>query len=140
MKCAVCAWQLESYLPQLALMIVCLPVDSLLSSVLERFALRVCESNAHWALQLSWVVFAHMEDHRPELQQELPSAEQSVVENVYGRAARLLQLVEQELPPRRRAAAPSRRRAAAPPRRRAAPRRRFTRAAANAGLFCSFSD
>lgn len=48
--------ELESYLPQLAHMILTLPADSLLSSVLERFVLRVCEANVHWALQLRWIV------------------------------------------------------------------------------------
>eukprot|EP00965_Chrysotila_dentata_P109008 3601070-Pleurochrysis_carterae.AAC.1 len=50
--------ELEAYLPQLAHMILRLPADSLLTSVLERFALRVCESNVHWALQLIWIVCA----------------------------------------------------------------------------------
>ena len=53
--------ELEVYVPQLAYMILGLPADSLLSSVLERFALRVCETNAHWALQLSWTVYAALE-------------------------------------------------------------------------------
>ena len=53
---------LEAYLPQLAHMILWLPADSLLGSVLERFVLRVCESNVHWALQLSWIVYADLEE------------------------------------------------------------------------------
>ena len=57
--------------------------------MLERFILRLCESNAHWALQLSWVVYAAMEDHRPELGNANPEA--------YTRAARLLQLIEQSV-------------------------------------------
>ena len=81
--------ELEAYLPQLAYMILYLPVDSLLVSVLERFALRVCESNAHWALQLSWAVYGVLEDHRPELGDGNAEG--------YSRAARLLQLVEQSI-------------------------------------------
>ncbi len=83
--------ELERYLPQLAALILQLPADSLLTSVLERFALRVCESNAHWALQLSWIVFGAMEDQRPEL------GGSRAAEGAYSRAARLLQLIEQSV-------------------------------------------
>ena len=83
--------ELEAYIPQLAYMILGLPVDSLLSSVLERFALRLCESNAHWALQLSWTVYGLLEDHKPE-----GTAGGDV--EAYSRAARrLLQLIEQSV-------------------------------------------
>ena len=82
--------ELEAYVPQLAYMILGLPADSLLSSVLERFALRLCESNAHWALQLSWAVYGLLEDHRPE-------AAGGGNAEAYSRAARLLQLIEQSV-------------------------------------------
>ena len=68
-------------------MILRLPADSLLTSVLERFALRVCESNVHWALQLTWIAYGALEENRPEL--DGSDAE------VHARAARLLQLIEQ---------------------------------------------
>ena len=82
--------ELEAYLPQLAYMILGLPADSLLSSVLERFALRLCESNAHWALQLSWTVYAALEDNRP-------GGSLGGDSEAYSRAARLLQLIEQSV-------------------------------------------
>ena len=81
---------LEKYLPQIAYMILGLPADNLLSSVLERLCLRLCESNAHLALQLSWSVYALLEDHRPE-------AVGGGNAEAYGRAARLLQLIEQSV-------------------------------------------
>ena len=34
--------------------------------MLERFALRVSETNVHWALQLIWTVYANLEENRPE--------------------------------------------------------------------------
>ena len=80
---------LEAYLPQLAHMILWLPADSLLGSVLERFVLRVCESNVHWALQLSWIVYADLEENRPEAVRGDPV--------VFRRCASLLQLVEQSV-------------------------------------------
>ena len=82
--------ELEAYVPQLACMILGLPADSLLSSVLERFALRLCESNAHWALQFSWTVYAALEDNRP-------GGSLGGDSEAYSRAARLLQLIEQSV-------------------------------------------
>ena len=80
---------LEAYLPQLAHMILWLPADSLLGSVLERFVLRVCESNVHRALQLSWIVYADLEENRPEAVRGDPV--------VFRRCASPLQLVEQSV-------------------------------------------
>ena len=80
--------ELEVYLPQIACM--ALAPESLLSLVLERFALRLCETNAHWALQLSWAVYAILEDNRPE--RGLGANPEA-----YSRAARLLQLIEQSV-------------------------------------------
>ena len=53
--------ELEAYLPQLGHLILRLPSESLLATVLERFALRVSETNVHWALQLIWTVYANLE-------------------------------------------------------------------------------
>jgi hypothetical protein len=64
----------------------------LLSSVLERFALRLCETNAHWALQLSWNVYAALEDNRPGGSLGVHGDPEA-----YSRAARLLQLIEQSI-------------------------------------------
>ena len=86
--------ELESFLPQLAHIMLTLPSDSLLCSLLERFALRICESNVHWALQLRWIAYAALDENRPELERDgsvKPSAE------AHARAARLLQLVEQSV-------------------------------------------
>lgn len=110
--------ELEAYLPQLAHIILTLPADSLLSSLLERFALRLCESNVHWALQarrlgtrlgssshaaaaltahtlvllqLRWIAYASLHENRPELGDAAASAE------AHARAARLLELVEQSV-------------------------------------------
>ena len=99
--------ELESYLPQLGHLLLRLPADSLLTTVLERFALRVSETNVHWALQLTWTVYAALEENRPE--RDGNDAE------VFARAARLLQLIEQSVVyGARRAARPrhARRRAA----------------------------
>ena len=48
--------ELEAYLPQIGHLLLRLPSDSLLATVLERFSLRVSETNVHWALQLIWTV------------------------------------------------------------------------------------
>ena len=58
--------ELEALLPQLAHLTTRLPADWLLTSVLERFVLRVCESNVHWALQLTWIAYSGLEENRPE--------------------------------------------------------------------------
>ena len=79
--------ELEAYLPQLAQLLSELPADSLLTSILERFALRVCATNVHWALQLSWLAYGGLEANRPEL----PGADA----RAHDRCARLLQLIEQ---------------------------------------------
>ena len=42
--------ELEAYLPQIGHLLLRLPSDSLLATVLERFSLRVSETNLHWAL------------------------------------------------------------------------------------------
>ena len=84
--------ELELYVPQLAYIILGLPADSLLSSVLERFALRLCETNAHWALQLSWNAYAALEDNRPGGSLGVHGDPEA-----YSRAARLLQLIEQSI-------------------------------------------
>ena len=52
--------ELEVYLPQIGHLLLRLPSDSLLATVLERFALRVSETNVHWALQLIWTVHASL--------------------------------------------------------------------------------
>ncbi|KAL1499635.1 hypothetical protein AB1Y20_011834 [Prymnesium parvum] len=83
--------ELELYLPQLAHLVLCLPADSLLASLLERFVLRVCESNVHWALQLRWIAYASLHENRPELGGDARS------DAAHARAARLLQLVEQSV-------------------------------------------
>ena len=59
--------ELEAYLPQLGHLILRLPSESLLATVLERFALRVSETNVHWALQLIWTVYSSLEENRPEV-------------------------------------------------------------------------
>lgn len=81
--------ELERYLPQLGHLILQLPADSLLTTVLERFALRVSETNVHWALQLIWTVYSNLEENRPERPGSSPE--------VFARAARLLQLIEQSV-------------------------------------------
>ena len=81
--------ELERYLPQLGHLILQLPADSLLTTVLERFALRVSETNVHWALQLIWTVYSNLEENRPERSGSSPE--------VFARAARLLQLIEQSV-------------------------------------------
>ena len=58
--------ELEAYLPQIGHLLLRLPSDSLLATVLERFSLRVSETNVHWALQLIWTVYANLEENRPE--------------------------------------------------------------------------
>jgi hypothetical protein len=86
--------ELELYVPQIAYII--LGDEGLLSSVLERFALRLCESNAHWALQLSWAVYGVLEDHAPDEGGASGASGASSAE-AYSRAARLLQLIEQSV-------------------------------------------
>ena len=81
--------ELEVYLPQIGHLLLRLPSDSLLATVLERFALRVSETNVHWALQLIWTVYANLEENRPERLHA--DAE------VFARSSRLLQLIEQSV-------------------------------------------
>jgi len=82
-----CVDELEAYLPQLAHLATRLPADLLLTSVLERFILHVCESNVHWALQLTWITYGGLEENRPEESRSDPE--------IHARCAALLQRIEQ---------------------------------------------
>ena len=66
--------ELEAYLPQIGHLLLRLPSDSLLATVLERFSLRVSETNVHWALQLIWTVYANLEENRPERRHSMAKA------------------------------------------------------------------
>lgn len=82
-----CIDELEAFLPQLAHLVTRLPADWLITSVLERFILHVCESNVHWALQLTWIAYGGLEENRPE--ESRGDAE------IHARCAALLQRIEQ---------------------------------------------
>ena len=58
--------EVEFYLPQLAHMLILLDVDWT-SQALERFAIVVCQSSIHAALQLCFLLTAQMEDFQPEV-------------------------------------------------------------------------
>jgi hypothetical protein len=82
-----CVDELEAFLPQLAHLATHLPADWLLTSVLERFILHVCESNVHWALQLTWITYGELEENRP--------GESRSDDEIHARCAALLQRIEQ---------------------------------------------
>lgn len=75
-------------------MMLSLPAHDLLASALEHVVLRNCEFNLHWALQLSWIAVAHLEEHRPEIRRQLDTRAQIEAATAYRRAARLLDLIE----------------------------------------------
>lgn len=82
-----CVDELEAFLPQLAHLATHLPANWLLTSVLERFILHVCESNVHWALQLTWITYGELEENRP--------GESRSDDEIHARCAALLQRIEQ---------------------------------------------
>lgn len=81
--------EIEFYLPQLAHMIVHLEVDWP-NQALEKFALVVCQSSLHVALQLNWILLAAMEDYQPEDADGYWNPNSNPV--YYTRCARLLQV------------------------------------------------
>lgn len=81
--------RVEFFLPQIAHLIVCLPAADPAAGLLERFALLVCERNVHVALQLSWAIYASLEDHAPGRPRADP--------RVYARCVRLLAHIEQSV-------------------------------------------
>jgi phosphatidylinositol 4-kinase len=82
---------IEFFLPQIAHVLI--HIDSASSvHILERLAIVICQSSMHTALQLSFILFAAMEDYQQEDLQGHPNP--SANYSLFSRCARLLQDIE----------------------------------------------
>ena len=82
---------IEFYLPQLVHMVIHLDVD-FNNKALERFAVVISECSIHTSLQLSFILYAAMEDYQPEDSKGVKNPEANAL--LFFRCARLLQNVE----------------------------------------------
>ena len=82
---------MEFYLPQIAHMIIHLEVDWP-TTCLERYALMISQTSFHAALQLTYILYAAMEDYQPEDATGLKNVKFD--QKLFLRCARLLRNVE----------------------------------------------